>query len=182
MRFLKQYFQKFLEYLDEQKKHIIINYIYFFIIFGVLLLIDLVTKATLFDFKKAETSALEIQHQNFLFGIRSVKNYGLTFFGEKPINMVLVNILNFILIFGCLSTPIFLKSKTFIILIAFIASGSFGNTIDRLSLGYVRDIIYIPWNDRGTFNCADCFAIIGSIGVVILLIIEYIFHFKKNNK
>ena len=66
------------------------------------------------------------------------------------------------------------------IFIAFIFSGSLGNTVDRLAFSYVRDIIFTPWLDKGTFNFADMDVIIGSFGFLITILTLYLIpYFKK---
>lgn len=52
---------------------------------------------------------------------------------------------------------------------------------DRFQFQGVRDIIYFPWIDKGTFNFADSFLICGGIGTIIYaIIIGLCFHNKQN--
>lgn len=174
MSFWKRNWKNFCNYASYNKKTIILNYVIFFEIFLVLIIIDLVAKQTLYG--KVET-------ENWLFGIRSVPNKGLTFLPWLTADSILLTIFNFIILISCLIYIIFLNSKWFAVFIAFIFSGCLGNTVDRLALGYVRDIIYFPWFDKGTFNFADVDVIVGSIGLFLTLIIKYIFFYsRRGNK
>ena len=142
----------------------------------VLLLIDLLTKQYLFD----EGNLNQITYQNWLFGIRSYSNPGLTVFGHAKIDIVLVSTINIFILIVCLISLIFWKNILLSIFIAFIFAGSLGNTVDRLAFSYVRDIIFTPWLDKGTFNFADMDVIIGSFGFLITILTLYLIpYFKK---
>ena len=54
-----------------------------------------------------------------------------------------------------------------------VLAGVFGNTLDNIFQGGVRDIFFIPWWDRGTFNAADIFVVAGGtlIGLSIVIAI-----------
>jgi len=54
---------------------------------------------------------------------------------------------------------------------ALFLAGAFGNLIDRIVLGYVRDMIRFDfWDSFPTFNLADIFINIGAILIVIYFI------------
>lgn len=171
--FFKKHWENFKQYVINNKKNIIFNFVVFLIVVTIFIIIDQVTKSTLFDEKKIG----EIKHENALFGIKSVKNSGLTF--SSLTNVGLVTFINVIIWIACIMFIFFLRSYWFAIFIGLIFVGSLGNTIDRLAFGYVKDIIYFPWCNKGTFNFADADVIIGSIGIVIILIVylfkDYIF-------
>ena len=176
MRKFKHLLRNFLSYIIDNKKTIIINYVVFLSLIFVLLLIDLLTKQYLFD----EGNLNQITYQNWLFGIRSYQNPGLTVFGDAKIDIVLVSTINIFILIVCLISLIFWKNILLSIFIAFIFSGSLGNTVDRLAFSYVRDIIFTPWLDKGTFNFADMDVIIGSFGFLITILTLYLIpYFKK---
>lgn len=178
MRKFKHLLRNFLSYIIDNKKTIIINYVVFLSLIFVLLLIDLLTKQYLFD--EDEGNLNQITYQNWLFGIRSVDNPGLTFFGDAKIDIVLVSTINIFILIVCLISLIFWKNILLSIFIAFIFAGSLGNTVDRLAFSYVRDIIFTPWLDKGTFNFADMDVIIGSFGFLITILTLYLIpYFKK---
>lgn len=175
MRKFKHLLRNFLSYIIDNKKTIIINYVVFLSLIFVLLLIDLLTKHYLFDEKNLDN----VTYQNWLFGIRSVKNSGLTVFPNAS-DVVLVSIINIFILIVCLISLIFWRNILLSIFIAFIFSGSLGNTVDRLAFSYVRDIIFTPWLDKGTFNFADMDVIIGSFGFAITILSLYLIpYFKK---
>lgn len=175
MRKFKHLLRNFLSYIIDNKKTIIINYVVFLSSIFVLLLIDLLTKQYLFDEKNLDN----VTYQNWLFGIRSVKNSGLTVFPNAS-DVVLVSIINIFILIVCLISLIFWRNILLSIFIAFIFSGSLGNTVDRLAFSYVRDIIFTPWLDKGTFNFADMDVIIGSFGFAITILSLYLIpYFKK---
>lgn len=180
MRKFKHLLRNFLSYIIDNKKTIIINYVVFLSLIFVLLLIDLLTKQYLFDENNLYRVTNNITYQNWLFGIRSVDNPGLTFFGDAKIDIVLVSTINIFILIVCLISLIFWKNILLSIFIAFIFSGSLGNTVDRLAFSYVRDIIFTPWLDKGTFNFADMDVIIGSFGFLITILTLYLIpYFKK---
>ena len=178
MRKFKHLLRNFLSYIIDNKKTIIINYVVFLSLIFVLLLIDLLTKQYLFD--EDEGNLNQITYQNWLFGIRSYPNPGLTVFGDAKIDIVLVSTINIFILIVCLISLIFWKNILLSIFIAFIFAGSLGNTVDRLAFSYVRDIIFTPWLDKGTFNFADMDVIIGSFGFLITILTLYLIpYFKK---
>lgn len=179
MRKFKHLLRNFLSYIIDNKKTIIINYVVFLSSIFVLLLIDLLTKQYLFDENNLYNVTNKITYQNWLFGIRSIKNSGLTFLPNAS-DVVLVSIINIFILIVCLISLIFWKNILLSIFIAFIFAGSLGNTVDRLAFSYVRDIIFTPWLDKGTFNFADMDVIIGSFGFLITILTLYLIpYFKK---
>jgi signal peptidase II len=58
-----------------------------------------------------------------------------------------------------------------------------GNTIDRINYQYVRNILFIPWFDNGTFNLADAIITISALcSLVFLLIMIWNSEKKEVNK
>lgn len=174
----------FVQYLDDNRKKIIMNLIIFIYIIGILLIIDLVTKQTLFEWSENNLGKNQYDNnfrtQNWLFGIRSVSNSGLTSFGNN-MPLGLVHFFNFVILIVCIFFVIILKSKWFVVSLAFIFAGTLGNMIDRFAFeGYVRDIIYLPWFDRGTFNFADVDAVVGTIMASVTLIVQLIMNWNQD--
>jgi len=54
-----------------------------------------------------------------------------------------------------------------------IISGAIGNLIDRIRLSYVIDYIYFKLIDFPVFNLADCFVVVGTILLSILILFVY---------
>ena len=61
------------------------------------------------------------------------------------------------------------------ILLLFIAAGAAGNFIDRLTLGYVRDFIYVSIINFPVFNVADIY-----ITVAVFILFVYIIFTKED--
>ena len=62
--------------------------------------------------------------------------------------------------------------------LGFIAGGCFGNLIDRIAFGYVRDFINFDFMNFPVFNVADICLTVG----IILLFIYFIFFYSKEEK
>ena len=55
----------------------------------------------------------------------------------------------------------------------FIVSGSLGNLIDRVRLGYVVDFFYFELIDFPVFNVADIFVTVSAVLLAVLLLLYY---------
>ena len=72
-----------------------------------------------------------------------------------------------------------INTKTYTIGFGLILSGAFGNFIDRITLGYVRDFIMFDfWKSFPIFNFADCCIVVGAI----LVCVHFIFLSNKTRK
>ncbi len=173
MNFFKRQWHNFKNYVEDNKKTIIRNFIILFIVIVILLIIDLVCKQCLFKDPGPDDLG-PVQSKSWLFGIRSVRNTGLTFATKANANIALVTFFNIVIWLACIVFTFFLRSMWFAIFIGFIFAGSMGNTIDRLAFGYVRDFVYLPWCDKGTFNWSDVDVMVGCFGVIITMLTIYI--------
>ena len=70
------------------------------------------------------------------------------------------------------------KNKLYNTSFIFILAGAFGNAIDRVFLGYVRDFIKLDFVYFPIFNLADALLVVG----VILLVIYILILESTNNK
>lgn len=73
------------------------------------------------------------------------------------------------------------KENTSVVLsvsVGFIVGGCFGNLIDRIVFGYVRDFINLQFMDFPVFNVADISLTVG----IILMIVYFIFIYSKEDK
>ncbi|MCC3160935.1 MAG: signal peptidase II [Mollicutes bacterium PWAP] len=125
-------------------------------------------------------------HENKLFGFRALAHYSTTFLDainvkiSKEANLTI----SFFIILILITSIIFTKKIGYIIGISFILAGTVGNSSDVATIGYVRDILYTPWRDEGTFNLSDLNTFAG-VGIIFISIIVYFFPSKKdrnNNK
>ena len=83
-----------------------------------------------------------------------------------------------VIILGCIiymlvKAPAQKKYMILHILLVFIAAGAIGNMIDRLSLNYVVDFIYIKAINFPIFNVADIYVTVSTILLAIVLIFVY---------
>lgn len=136
-----------------------------------LIFIDQISKFFVVSFLKDAPPFIIIENfLNFFY----LENRGAAF-GILQGNMILFSIIT-ILVLGFLI--IFLKrnyKKSSIVLktsIALIIGGAVGNFIDRIRLNYVVDFISfkIFGRDFAVFNLADCFIVIGTFLLMLMLI------------
>jgi len=154
------------------KKQIIRNTIIFLITFTFLFTFDFLTKQ--FIFVKDSTK----YNDYGWIGFRSFSNKSTTIFSFLNINLSSVwhNVIG-VTILICVSMPIlFSKNILTTIALSTLSAGVAGNVIDRAHYGYVRDVIFTPWQDKGTFNIADVVTIVGSGLFAISSVIQI---FKK---
>ena len=99
-----------------------------------------------------------------VIGIRSNAHYGTTVLDFLKIN---ISTTWSTVIFATIATlfitmMFFAKNKFTIIAISITIAGIFGNGLDVIFHGYVRNIFYMPWHDSGTFNFADVLIVVGA--------------------
>lgn len=65
-----------------------------------------------------------------------------------------------------------------------IVAGAIGNMIDRVTMGYVVDFLYVKLIDFPIFNVADCYVTVATALAMVLLLFHYkeedleVFHWK----
>lgn len=142
------------------------NAIIFIIVFTILFLSDILLKYFLFD-KAAENpliyDAVANQKDYVVIGVRSLAHYSTTFLDFA--NMEIPNWASILIssIIAAIITVLIAISRTKVAVIglSIMLAGTLGNTIDNIYHGYVRDVLYTPWLDKGTFNLADVLIIVG---------------------
>ena len=170
--------QKLIDFL---KKRETIVALISLVLFGVLLGVDLLTKAW------AENT--NVRQSTFFLGIVRfyfTKNTGMAFswFDDNEAAMTVVTIFTGVLIVALVAlfftvfrrnTPARItlaRNTPARITLAVIEAGAIGNLIDRLALGYVRDMVDVSPLGFGVCNFADFFITFG--GVALLVIIAFI--------
>lgn len=165
--------QKLIDFL---KKRETIVALISLVLFGVLLGVDLATKAW------AERAA-NYKDNTFLFAIIPnvieffyTQNTGAAwgFLDDNPAAMTAITVLTPILAVALviLCFTVFKRNTPAKITIAVILAGTIGNFIDRVWLGYVRDMVDVRSLGFGVCNFADFFITFG--GVALLVIIAFI--------
>ena len=165
-------------------KKYIINAVRFTVVFVIFTIFDWVTKEFLFS----QSDAIDPNYTNSgdygIIGIRSYYHNNSTVFSFIKLDLPLY--VHHILAFGMTSLLaifcLFSPSTTITVGLGLIASGTMGNGMDRLMNDKVRDIIYTPFLDRGTFNFADVFIVVGALilvfGTFLYMLIEPIDEFE----
>ncbi|ENY68828.1 Lipoprotein signal peptidase [Metamycoplasma auris 15026] len=179
-----KYFSK--EYWKINWKFILINLAIFFCVFLFFLMIDLVTKETIF--KWADKSRLFVDSKWEAGGkfvtFRSVLHEGTTL-GFLETNLGFLHFISFMIFFGAIFAVTFIKDKKLIyvtVFLAIVSAGAFGNMIDRFLFKGVRDIINLPWVNQGVFNFADVWLVLGGVGILVAIILEATFGYFKSKK
>ncbi len=163
---------------DVDKKKLLIWFLIDFLLIGVWLAIDLLTKEFVYGpmamgdpdiiIWKGVLRLTPVENTGASFGIFQGKTYILTI-----ISLITVAVMTLVMIFSIKVRNGWYRSAL-ILLIA----GGLGNIIDRLALGYVRDWIYFELIDFAVFNLADTGLCVGCA----LLIIFVIFFYKPIDK
>lgn len=141
---------------------------WFKIIFSIVfvLVADLVTKHFLFD----------VEYFNLIPNVISIAtNGGNTgaawgMFSGKTIGLILVSIVMIVALFLFNN---FVKNKNtfYCIGFGFVIGGAVGNLIDRITLNYVRDFIFLDFMPNfPIFNLADSFLCVGAVMIAIYIL------------
>ncbi len=151
----------------------VVNIILDFVIMCILIVVDQYTKAlavvTLKD-KPAIPIIPGVLEFNYL------ENRGAAFGmmqNQKIFFIFVAVIILSCIIYILVKTPPEKKYVIIHILLVFIAAGAVGNMIDRLSLNYVVDFIYIKAINFPVFNVADIYVTCATFVLVILLLFVY---------
>ncbi len=167
------------------RKQTLKNIFIFLIIFNFLLLIDLLTKLIFFKYPNSVEVYGPTQHNLIIFGIRSQAHKTTTFGDLLNINISNLSLIIISLIMSIIFFFVVILSnkKKLSIVFSSLIAGIMGNTIDRINYQYVRNILFIPWFDNGTFNLADAIITISALcSLVFLLIMIWNSEKKEVNK
>ncbi|SYV91101.1 lipoprotein signal peptidase, partial [Mesomycoplasma hyorhinis] len=98
---------------------------------------------------------------------------GVTSGLAKVFGFTIIHIFSFLLLFILIISVLLSKNYFFAAFMIILLAGNIGNELDRLLYqNGVKDIIFIPYRDKGTFNFADIFIISGPIGMVVIMVFE----------
>ena len=151
-------------------------------LFALLLTLDLVSKHLIDKSLGTVGASKEIIHGfiSFIYVHNSGAAWGI--FSGRSIFLIIISII-VIALFIAFYVLRLRKFKDKISLwlsvsLGFIAGGCFGNLIDRIAFGYVRDFINFDFMNFPVFNVADICLTVG----IILLFIYFIFFYSKEEK
>lgn len=147
-------------------------------IFIVLLVGDLISKHFI-------DAALPLGEQaKFLPGfinIVTVHNQGAAWgmFSGNQVFLIIITFL-FIAVLCWLMIAEKTTNPLFHIALGLVFAGCFGNLVDRLALGYVRDFLHFEfWETFPVFNIADICLCVGVVLFAIYFIVVFVKNFKK---
>ena len=165
-----------------KNKRVILAIVLPCVLFALLLTLDLVSKHLIDKSLGTVGASKEIIHGfiSFIYVHNSGAAWGI--FSGRPIFLIIISIIVIALFiaFYILRLRKF-KDKISLWLsvsLGFIAGGCFGNLIDRIAFGYVRDFINFDFMNFPVFNVADICLTVG----IILLFIYFIFFYSKEEK
>ena len=165
-----------------KNKRVILAIVLPCVLFALLLTLDLVSKHLIDKSLGTVGASKEIIHGfiSFIYVHNSGAAWGI--FSGRSIFLIIISII-VIALFIAFYVLRLRKFKDKISLwlsvsLGFIAGGCFGNLIDRIAFGYVRDFINFDFMNFPVFNVADICLTVG----IILLFIYFIFFYSKEEK
>ena len=142
---------------------------WWYLVIPCIIIIDLVTKAIL-DGKKMDVIS-------GFFSFVSVHNTGASYgmFSDKPYAQVVFIIIALVfaaalISFDLLYNKKIVKNTWYKLAFVLILGGLFGNLIDRVALGYVRDFVHLDFMSFPVFNVADIALTVGCICFIIYVL------------
>ena len=141
---------------------------WFKIIFSIIfvLVADLVTKHFLFD----------VEYFNLIPKVLSVAtNGGNTgaawgMFSGNTTGLILISIVMIVVLFA-FNHFVKVKNTFYCLAFGFVIGGAFGNLVDRIALGYVRDFVFLDFMPTfPVFNLADSFLCVGAVMLAIYIL------------
>lgn len=106
-----------------------------------------------------------------------VENYGAAFgvMQNKKYFFIIITLIVIITIIVFLKKNIYHLNKLMKVSLVMLLAGAIGNLIDRIRLSYVVDFISVRFSNGyefPVFNIADCFIVISTILIVIMILFE----------
>lgn len=95
--------------------------------------------------------------------------------GQKTLFLIIGTAVIALMLYLLYQMPMDKRYQILNVLIVCIAAGGAGNMIDRMTLNYVIDFIYISIINFPIFNVADCYVSIATVLLALLLL----FHYKE---
>ncbi len=140
------------------------NIIILILVLVPLLTIDQVTKGEIFNGDKSGTQSDTIANWKII-AFRSQFHTSTTFLDFIGTKLPLWSslLIDYILVVAFGAVLAFSRTKFSAISASIALVGILGNTIDASHFHGVRNVFFIPWADRGTFNFADVIIVIGSV-------------------
>ena len=162
-----------------KSKHIsrIASCILWILLWGLLILLDLGTKAVAAQALQGKPPIVLIHN---VLELLYLQNTGAAFSLFENAQWLFILIAVLAVIFITLFLVRIPKNRRFLplqILLTLISAGAIGNLIDRIRLGYVRDFIYFSLIDFPVFNVADIYVTVSTA----LLVLVVLFYYKEED-
>lgn len=175
------------KFSKKEFKKIIINAVIFLIVFFILFFIDFISKRHIFtteQFEQGISSWKETTITYSFIGFRPLLHHGVTTNFHEYFGFITIHIISWVILISSFFIIIYSRNILFIIFWAVINAGNFGNNIDRIMYNNnVRDILFLPFYDNGTFNFADFFIVSGITLIIISAVLKSIYNIiKSKNK
>lgn len=167
------------------KKQIIINAIILFTIAFLLLLFDQLFKNLLFNNDEYKSGFINngIEFDFKVIGFRPLLHHGVTSGLQKVFGFWLIHFFSVIMILVAIVMLFFLKDRMLLVAISILLAGNLGNMLDRILYNNsVKDILFLPFYDNGTFNFADVFIITGALLIPLTMFGRFLLTTYKSKK
>ncbi|WP_369085688.1 signal peptidase II [Metamycoplasma spumans] len=171
------------EYWSKQWKNALINLAIYFSVLIAGILLDLLTKHFIYKEGYTGSSPDHIVYESSFIRLWSVFHAGTTL--EIGLTMTGLHIVSILIILATMVITLFFRDKRYrwtVASIALVASGAFGNMYDRFAYGGVRDIINLPWANKGTFNIADTWLVFGAVTAFLSIAIISLINWYQSKK
>ncbi|MPW25054.1 signal peptidase II [Alkalibaculum sp. M08DMB] len=146
---------------------------YYYLIIIIIVILDQVSKLLAIHYVKPLNTIPILEN---VFHLTYAQNTGAAFsILSNKISLLTFITTIFIIILLIYLYRISSKDKKFNLLtfsLSLIIGGALGNLVDRMRLGYVVDFFDFRLINFAIFNVADCFIVVGSILLVVLIIFE----------
>ena len=93
--------------------------------------------------------------------------------GQRVFFILMAVVVLLVILYFIMKLPAEKKYIKLNIALTFVLAGAIGNTIDRISLGYVRDFIYFSIIDFPIFNVADMYITVSTFLIIIMILFCY---------
>lgn len=164
------------------KKRIYINIAILLIVVLVCLLIDQLSKNLVFSDTDYKNPTLAPKYNWGFIGFRPLLHHGVTTKIDNLVGFTGIHIFAFALTIFLLIFIPFSKHYAYAFFLSILLAGNWGNELDRfINDNSVKDLIFIPYRDNGTFNFADVFIFLGPSGFALVYFIDYILEKYKNS-
>ncbi len=111
-----------------------------------------------------------------VFQLRYLENRGAAFGmlqGRRMLFLLIAAVISLIICYVYVKTPADRRYRLLRAVLVLLQAGAIGNTIDRVSQGYVVDFLYIQLIDFPIFNVADCYVSCSAVILIFLLLFYY---------